>query len=93
MVNVGKYTSPTDPMGMGMMCKYFIVTNILRNTNTIPKLKRQQNSFNMSLLFWSTKLEWFSVEQCLKTWLIGVYRGITLSSYVGIILNHYKDPY
>ena len=37
MINVGKYTSPT---GMGMMCKYFIVTNILRSTNTIPKLKR-----------------------------------------------------
>ena len=28
-----------------------------------------------------------------KSWLFAVYRGLYLPSYVGIIVNHYKDPY
>ena len=27
-------------------------------------------------------------------WLVGLYRGLyILPSYIGIIINHYKDPY
>ena len=28
-----------------------------------------------------------------KTWLVGLYRGVILPSYMGILINHYKDPY
>ena len=28
-----------------------------------------------------------------KTWLFAVYKGLLLHGYVGIIINHYKDPY
>ena len=34
-----------------------------------------------------------SREQRKKPELFSVQKGIMLSSYVGIIINHYKDPY
>ena len=28
-----------------------------------------------------------------KPWLFAIYKGLLLHGYVGIIINHYMDPY
>ena len=37
---------------------------------------------------------WSTLEQWKKPWLVMLYRGLRiLPNYMGIIINHYKDPY
>ena len=52
-------------------------------------------SFGFSGNRWATPRDILeALEQCKKPWLFGVYKGITLPSFIGIIFNHYyKDPY
>ena len=38
-------------------------------------------------------LRLFSVSNEKNPGLVGLYRGVIIPSYIGIIINHYKDPY